>query len=103
MSETQAQNEIIQKLNESEAYDRCRREARRDGIFAGMSAGLVGAIIGSRFFKFNRNTTLVCGVVTGVLAGYQFTQGFLSTNLARLQHEQQAMLQTSNPSEEQAS
>ncbi|KAL6301035.1 hypothetical protein BKA93DRAFT_739458 [Sparassis latifolia] len=65
----------------------CTRQAQRDGIFAGVSAGLVGTILGSRLFRFNRNTTILCGIVTGVLSGYQFTQAFLSSNLARLKAE----------------
>lgn len=77
---------------------RCTREAQKDGVFAGLSAGLAGAIIGSRLFRFNRNTTMVCGVVTGVLAGYQFTQGFLSAKLARWEAEQ-AMLNPSHQEE----
>ncbi|KAI0078528.1 hypothetical protein K474DRAFT_1660339 [Panus rudis PR-1116 ss-1] len=70
---------------------RATREAQKDGVFAGLSAGLVGAIVGSRFFRFNRNTTIVCGIVTGVLSGYQFTRGFLSSKLARLEAERAAM------------
>ncbi|KAH8101408.1 hypothetical protein BXZ70DRAFT_932959 [Cristinia sonorae] len=48
----------------------------------------LAAIIGSRLFRFNRNTTIVCGALTGILAGYQFTQGFLSSNLAHWEAEQ---------------
>ncbi|PCH33181.1 hypothetical protein WOLCODRAFT_147291 [Wolfiporia cocos MD-104 SS10] len=64
------------------------QEARRDGLFAGLSAALAGAILGNKLFRFNRNTTIVCGGVTGVLSGYQFYQGFLASNLARLRAEQ---------------
>lgn len=71
-----------------EAVARATREAKQDGIFAGLSAGLVGALIGQRFYKFNRNKTILCGVVTGALVGYQFTQIFLTSNLARLRVEQ---------------
>ncbi|KAI0344025.1 hypothetical protein BDW22DRAFT_1327199 [Trametopsis cervina] len=70
---------------------RCTREAQKDGIFAGLSSGLVGAIIGSKFYRFNRNKAILCGIATGVLAGYQFTQVFLATNLARLRSEQQQL------------
>ncbi|KAI0697155.1 hypothetical protein BC835DRAFT_1270868, partial [Cytidiella melzeri] len=64
------------------------QDAQKDGIFAGLSSGLVGAIIGSKLYRLNRNSTLICGIATGVLAGYQFTQVFLASNLARLRAEQ---------------
>ncbi|KAI0638917.1 hypothetical protein C8Q77DRAFT_1213647 [Trametes polyzona] len=62
-------------------------DARRDGIFAGLSSGLVSAILGSRLFRLNRNATILCAAVTGVVSGYQFTQGFLAANIARLEQE----------------
>ncbi|EPS99650.1 hypothetical protein FOMPIDRAFT_1147292, partial [Fomitopsis schrenkii] len=71
----------------ADAVERCTKEARKDGIFAGLSAGLVGAILGSKFFKFNRNTTIICGILTGALSGWQFTQAFTASNLARLRVE----------------
>ncbi|KAI0825284.1 hypothetical protein BC628DRAFT_1320631, partial [Trametes gibbosa] len=64
------------------------QEARRDGVFAGLSSALVSAIIGSKLFRLNRNATILCGVVTGVVSGYQFTQGFLAANVARVEQEQ---------------
>lgn len=76
----------INKLPDG-AVARCTKDARKDGVFAGLSAGLVGAILGSKVFRFNKNTTIVCGIMTGVLSGYQFTQAFLSSNLARLRAE----------------
>ncbi|GJE98004.1 hypothetical protein PsYK624_142260 [Phanerochaete sordida] len=71
-----------------EAVAAATREAKHDGIFAGLSSGLLGALIGQRFYKFDRNKTILCGVVTGILVGYQFTQIFTSSNLARLRVEQ---------------
>ncbi|KAI9059546.1 hypothetical protein FKP32DRAFT_1579474 [Trametes sanguinea] len=70
-----------------EAVVRATREAKRDGIFAGLSSGLVSAILGSKLFRLNRNATILCGVLTGVVSGYQFTQGFIAANMARLQQE----------------
>ncbi|KAH9850618.1 hypothetical protein C2E23DRAFT_734717, partial [Lenzites betulinus] len=64
------------------------QEARRDGVFAGLSSALASAIIGSKLFRLNRNATIMCGVVTGVVSGYQFTQGFLAANVARVEQEQ---------------
>ncbi|KAI0085688.1 hypothetical protein BDY19DRAFT_908898 [Irpex rosettiformis] len=82
-----------------DAVARCTREAQKDGIFAGLSSGLAGAIIGSKFYRLNRNQTILCGIATGVLAGYQFTQVFLASNLARLRAEQAQLVkaQTSEP------
>ncbi|TBU26327.1 hypothetical protein BD311DRAFT_779682 [Dichomitus squalens] len=70
-----------------DAVAQATRQAQRDGIFAGLSSALVSAILGSRLFRLNRNATILCGVVTGIVSGYQFTQGFLATNLARLDAE----------------
>ncbi|KAI8983310.1 hypothetical protein BD414DRAFT_78382 [Trametes punicea] len=70
-----------------DAVARATRDAQRDGIFAGLSSGLVSAILGSKLFRLNRNATILCGAVTGIISGYQFTQGFLAANLARLEQE----------------
>ncbi|KAM5534382.1 hypothetical protein V8D89_011975 [Ganoderma adspersum] len=70
-----------------EAVAQATRQARRDGTFAGLSSGLVSAILGSKVFRLNRNATILCGVATGIISGYQFTQGFLATNIARLDAE----------------
>ncbi|EIN13174.1 hypothetical protein PUNSTDRAFT_117074 [Punctularia strigosozonata HHB-11173 SS5] len=72
------------------AVAECYRQARRDGVFAGASAGLVGAIVGSRLFRFNRTNTILSFALTGLLSGWQFTLAFQNTNLARLRAEQAA-------------
>jgi len=71
-----------------DAGNRAEKVALRDGTFAGLSAALAGAIIGSKLFRFNRNMTIICGALTGVLSGYQFTQAFRKSNIARLNEEQ---------------
>ncbi|TFK68510.1 hypothetical protein BDN72DRAFT_841711 [Pluteus cervinus] len=68
-------------------------EARKEGIFAGLTSGLAAAIIGARLMGFNRNKTLLSGVLGGALAGYYFTQAFTSTALAQL-HAEEARLAT---------
>ncbi|KIM81847.1 hypothetical protein PILCRDRAFT_8502 [Piloderma croceum F 1598] len=73
-----------------------KKEARRDGVFAGATSGLAAALLGQKLLSFNRNTTLFCGVVTGALSGYFFTQGFLSSNMARL-HAQETALTSGKP------
>jgi len=65
-----------------------KKEARRDGAFAGVTSGLTAAVLGQKLMGFNRNTTLLCGVVTGALSGYFFTQGFLTSNMARLKAQE---------------
>ncbi|KAI6152821.1 hypothetical protein EDD17DRAFT_1633785, partial [Pisolithus thermaeus] len=47
-----------------------------------LTAGLTGALLGSKLLRFNRNQTIVCGIRTGALSGYFFTQEFLSSHLA---------------------
>jgi len=69
-----------------DAVARANRNARRDGTFAGLTAGLLGAIIGSRL-GLCRNKTFIAGTITGILSGYQFTQGFTAANMSRLRAE----------------
>ncbi|KAH9075683.1 hypothetical protein EDB83DRAFT_1805654 [Lactarius deliciosus] len=69
-----------------DAVARANGNARRDGTFAGLTAGLLGAIIGSRF-GLSRNKTFIAGTITGILSGYQFTQGFAAANMSRLRAE----------------
>ncbi|KAG2753454.1 hypothetical protein P692DRAFT_201705663, partial [Suillus brevipes Sb2] len=64
-----------------------RQEARRDGIFAGLTSGLAGGkfpLVSSRFMGFGRNKTIISATLTGLLSGYFFTQAFLSSNMAQL-------------------
>ncbi|KAG8721693.1 hypothetical protein FRC08_011102 [Ceratobasidium sp. 394] len=68
-------------------YGRCNREAQKDGIFAGVTAGLLGALLGSRGLGFNRNKSLFTGLATGVVSGYFFSRAFLSTRLAHLERQ----------------
>ncbi|KAG2129718.1 uncharacterized protein EDB93DRAFT_1055975, partial [Suillus bovinus] len=60
------------------------QDARRDGIFAGLTSGLAGALVGSKFMGFGRNKTIISGALTGLLSGYFFTQAFLASNMAQL-------------------
>ncbi|KDQ51304.1 hypothetical protein JAAARDRAFT_62520 [Jaapia argillacea MUCL 33604] len=76
----------------------CSKDARRDGTFAGITSGLVGALIGTRFMRFNRNMTILCGVLTGVSSGYFFYQAFLESNLARLRAQELSSLRASKDS-----
>ncbi|KAJ3508046.1 hypothetical protein NMY22_g16739 [Coprinellus aureogranulatus] len=78
-------------------------EARKEGVFAGLTGGLASgisshcaarsrlkllpAVIGGRLLKFNRNTTLFCGVLSGVLSGYYFAEAFRNTAIAQLRAE----------------
>ncbi|KAF9229783.1 hypothetical protein BS17DRAFT_689275, partial [Gyrodon lividus] len=59
------------------------QEARRDGMFAGLTSGLTGALLGSKVMSFNRNKTIFCGVLTGLLSGYLFTRAFIASEISR--------------------
>lgn len=74
----------------ADAVARATTHARRDGAFAGLTAGLLGAIIGTRI-GLNRNKAIVAGLATGILAGYEFTQGFLASNMSILRAEVAAL------------
>ncbi|KXN85141.1 hypothetical protein AN958_11631 [Leucoagaricus sp. SymC.cos] len=71
------------------------KEARKEGIFAGLTGGLASgkhasdfAVLGARLYHFNRNKTIICGILGGVLSGYLFTQAFTSTAIAQLRAEE---------------
>jgi len=74
-------------------------EARKEGIFAGLTSGLASAVIGSRLFGFKRNVSFFCGALSGVLAGYFFTKVFKDTALAQLRAEEARLqlTQQNNP------
>ncbi|KAF8957066.1 hypothetical protein BDZ97DRAFT_1848259 [Flammula alnicola] len=74
-----------------DAVERVTLEARKEGVFAGLTSGLASALIGARLFGFKRNTALFCGVLSGVLSGYLFTQAFRDTAMAQL-HAEEARL-----------
>jgi len=84
-----------------EAWAEAKKEAQRDGLFAGLTSGFTSALIGSRLMGFNRNTTIICGVVTGALSGYFFTQAFLSSNISRLR-AQEDLLTSGNLRDDQS-
>ncbi|KIM47343.1 hypothetical protein M413DRAFT_273100 [Hebeloma cylindrosporum] len=44
-----------------DAVERVTLEARKEGVFAGLTGGLASAVIGGRLFGFKRNATLFCG------------------------------------------
>ncbi|KIM34894.1 hypothetical protein M413DRAFT_32945 [Hebeloma cylindrosporum] len=77
-----------------DAVERVTLEARKEGVFAGKTPDrfslscLQKAVIGGRLFGFKRNATLFCGVLSGVLSGYFFTQAFKDTAMAQLRAEE---------------
>jgi len=72
----------------SDAEKRAISVARKDGFFAGLTSGLASAVIGSHLMRFKRNTTIFCGVLTGILAGALFTKAFTDTAISQLRVEQ---------------
>ncbi|KAJ7613526.1 hypothetical protein FB45DRAFT_1036456 [Roridomyces roridus] len=90
----------------ADAEDQAIQGARRDAIFAGMSAALLSgqctyphswlllyiyvfsaAVIGSRFMGFGRTQMILSGVGSGLLSGYYFNQAFLAANMSELDKE----------------
>ncbi|KAJ7159647.1 hypothetical protein C8R46DRAFT_1108775 [Mycena filopes] len=71
----------------SDAEDQAIQSARRDAIFAGMSAALVSAVIGSRFMGFGRTQMIISGIGSGALSGYYFNQAFVAANMLELEKE----------------
>ncbi|KAJ6550244.1 hypothetical protein B0H19DRAFT_1160681 [Mycena capillaripes] len=71
----------------ADAEDQAIQGARRDAIFAGMSAALVSAVIGSRFMGFGRTQMVLSALGSGALSGYYFNQAFVAANMAEIQKE----------------
>jgi len=46
----------------TEDIAKCKRAAQNEGVFAGLTSGFLGGVIGSRAFRFNRNQTMLCGI-----------------------------------------
>lgn len=73
-----------------DAVLRAEKEAKKEGVFAGLTSGLASAVLGQRLLGFNTNKTVLCGTLTAVLAGYLFTQAFTETHLAQLRQAARA-------------
>ncbi|KAJ7019481.1 hypothetical protein C8F04DRAFT_1147336 [Mycena alexandri] len=83
-----AQRDLNQPLP-SDAEEQAIQSAKRDAIFAGMSAALVSAVIGSRFMGFGRTQMILSGIGSGVLSGYYFNQAFVGANLLEIEKEKE--------------
>ncbi|KAJ7023876.1 hypothetical protein C8F04DRAFT_1132866 [Mycena alexandri] len=84
-----AQRDLNQPLP-SDAEEQAIQSAKRDAIFAGMSAALVSAVIGSRFMGFGRTQMILSGIGSGVLSGYYFKPGaFVGANLLEIEKEKE--------------
>ncbi|KAK7047206.1 hypothetical protein VNI00_006872 [Paramarasmius palmivorus] len=72
-----------------EAIERAVTEARKEGVFAGLTSALASgeAHIGSKFMGLKRYPTIACGVITCLAAGYLFTEAFKETHIKRLKKE----------------
>ncbi|KAJ6609785.1 hypothetical protein B0H10DRAFT_2063126 [Mycena sp. CBHHK59/15] len=83
-----------------DAEEQAIQGARRDAIFAGMSAALVSAVIGSKFMGFGRTQMIISGLGSGVLSGYYFNQAFVAANMVELDKERERLelqgMQSSN-------
>ncbi|KAJ7105948.1 hypothetical protein C8R44DRAFT_806304 [Mycena epipterygia] len=85
----------------SDAEEQAIQGARRDAIFAGMSAALVSAVIGSRFMGFGRTQMILSGVGSGALSGYFFNQAFVAANMAEIEKEKERLAALGIPSSKQ--
>ncbi|KAE9404332.1 hypothetical protein BT96DRAFT_424292 [Gymnopus androsaceus JB14] len=93
------------------------KEAKKEGLFAGLTAALASTLIGSKFLGLKRYPSLACGAskclrmvrcsesqdsnipsmstryeadifsVTAVLSGYYFTEAFTAAHLAKIERE----------------
>ncbi|TFK28446.1 hypothetical protein FA15DRAFT_61508 [Coprinopsis marcescibilis] len=79
--------EVEELKLEHVSYDVASKALAKEAFFAGLTGGLASAVIGSRLLRFNRNTTLLCGIASGALSGYYFAEAFRSTAVAQLHAE----------------
>ncbi|KAJ7127293.1 hypothetical protein C8R43DRAFT_700259 [Mycena crocata] len=77
----------------ADAEEQALSSARRDAIFAGMSAALLSAVIGSRFMGFGRTQMVLSALGSGSLGGYYFHQAFVTANMAELDRERERLAQ----------
>ncbi|KAF9071449.1 hypothetical protein BDP27DRAFT_1322158 [Rhodocollybia butyracea] len=63
------------------------REARKEGVFAGLTSALASALFGSKVLGLKRYPVLACGAITAVLSGYYFTEAFTEAHLAKMNKE----------------
>ncbi|KAF8202728.1 hypothetical protein K438DRAFT_1820678 [Mycena galopus ATCC 62051] len=82
----------------ADAEEQAISGARRDAIFAGMSAALVSAVIGSRFMGFGRTQMMLSALGSGVLSGYYFNQAFVAANMMEVQKEKERLTRLGIPS-----
>ncbi|KAJ7679728.1 hypothetical protein B0H17DRAFT_1077580 [Mycena rosella] len=75
----------------ADAEEQAIQGAWRDALFAGMAAGLVSAVVGSRFMGFGRTQMLLSGVGSGGLSGYYFHRAFLAANMVELEKEKERL------------
>lgn len=71
----------------NDAIARAKEAGQRDGLFAGLASALTSSVIGGQLMGFNRNKTIFCGLATGIISGYLFTQAFKDTEVARVHAE----------------
>ncbi|KIY73385.1 hypothetical protein CYLTODRAFT_485541 [Cylindrobasidium torrendii FP15055 ss-10] len=77
----------------AEAVERAETESRKEAVFAGLASGLTSGVIGNRFFKFDRNKTIMSIVFASGLGGWYFYQAFRATNHRALEVEWKSMQQ----------
>ncbi|KIK65862.1 hypothetical protein GYMLUDRAFT_38342 [Collybiopsis luxurians FD-317 M1] len=63
------------------------KEAKKEGLFAGLTSALASSLIGSRLLGLKRYPALACGAITAVLSGYYFTEAFTVAHMAKLERE----------------
>ncbi|KAJ7844923.1 hypothetical protein B0H14DRAFT_2775882 [Mycena olivaceomarginata] len=85
-----AQRDLSKPLP-ADAEEQAINGARRDAIFAGMSAALASAVIGSRFMGFGRTQMMLSALGSGVLSGYYFNQAFVAANMMEVQKEKERL------------
>ncbi|KAJ4477670.1 hypothetical protein C8J55DRAFT_515240 [Lentinula edodes] len=67
------------------------KEAKKEGIFAGLTSALASTLVGSKALGLKRYPALACGAITAVLSGYYFTEAFTAAHLAKLERDQELL------------
>ncbi|KAJ3763353.1 hypothetical protein EV361DRAFT_950795 [Lentinula raphanica] len=75
----------------SEKVALATKEAKKEGIFAGLTSALASTLIGSKALGLKRYPALACGAITAVLSGYYFTEAFTAAHLAKLERDQELL------------
>ncbi|KAH8823675.1 hypothetical protein DL96DRAFT_234607 [Flagelloscypha sp. PMI_526] len=84
-------------LTTEEAKAAAFKDARGEGVFAGLTGGLVSGLVAQRIFKLGRWSVIGSIVVAGVGTGYLFTEALSDVYLTKIREAQLEAINSQPP------